>query len=522
MTAHNVDSQPLIDLGRLAVAVRRRRRFWLSFGLLGLLLGGALAVLMPAPPTAVTQLLIVHEDDQPSDGGSLMRTDVALLQTTRIAKAALDELGSAERPERFLKTYEATGLTSNVLELKVEGSSPEDAVARAQALADVFVADHVRRVQAAADAEAQALRDQRTDLQQELAQLNGSIAEKEAEFGTGNAAELETLYARRAELASQISELGRRADEAGIGAPRVAAGTQIVDAPRPVPASLLSTGALNSAVGLVLGLAAGLALTAVSSVVRDRPVLRKDMSAHLGASVLAQLALPGRGPARLWRRARATAERQRVAATLARAIRTGQGPVSLLDLGCPKATAALSVDVARQLATDGPVTLVDDLPGTDLAALAGDDGTVRVRDGAAPAPRPGPRERLLGVGSVAPGTAWTDLPGLGAETVLVVRAGHASTSWLHTVARQLADARIPIVGVVLVEADPKDSSDGTLWDGLHTALRGRAGGDGQPRPPATDDTPTTQLAPVPNGNGKQSSGADLPTKRFAPIGKVKD
>jgi hypothetical protein len=28
--------------------------------------------------------------------------------------------------------------------------------------------------------------------------------------------------------------------------------------------------------------------------------------------------------------------------------------------------------------------------------------------------------------------------------------------------------------VVLVHPDPRDRTDGTLWDGLHTALRGRA------------------------------------------------
>ncbi|MDG4865009.1 polysaccharide biosynthesis protein, partial [Streptomyces sp. T-3] len=81
--------------------------------------------------------------------------------------------------------------------------------------------------------------------------------------------------------------------------------------------------------------------------------------------------------------------------------------------------------------------------------------------------------RRLGVGSVAPGTAWTDLHYLGTQTVLVVRAGHGSAAWLHTVARQLADLCIPVIGVVLIDPDPRDRTDGTLWDGLHTALRGR-------------------------------------------------
>lgn len=84
------------------------------------------------------------------------------------------------------------------------------------------------------------------------------------------------------------------------------------------------------------------------------------------------------------------------------------------------------------------------------------------------------QERRIGVGSVAPGTAWTDLQYLGTQTVLVVRAGHGSAAWLHTVARQLADQRIAVIGVVLIDPDPRDRTDGTLWDGLHTALRGRS------------------------------------------------
>lgn len=74
--------------------------------------------------------------------------------------------------------------------------------------------------------------------------------------------------------------------------------------------------------------------------------------------------------------------------------------------------------------------------------------------------------------SVAPGTAWTDLHHLGGRTVLVVRAGHGSAAWLHTVARQLADQRISVIGVVLIDPDPRDRTDGTLWDGPHAAPRG--------------------------------------------------
>ena len=271
---------PLLDLHQLVAGIRWRRRTWVSVGLLGLLAGALLAVLVPPPPTAVARLLIVHENDQESVSESLMETDLAVLETTQIAAAALERINADERPEDFLESYAGEGLTGNILELTVSGSSDRDAVLRAQALAEAFIADHIQRTEAVANAEAQALIDRRAQAEDELAKVDDSIA---ATTAGGSAADLDALYARRAELTAQIGELGQRAQEAGTGAPRVAAGTQIVDPPRAITDSLLVTGAMYAAVGLVLGLGAGLALAAVASVVQDRPVLRRDIAAHLGA-----------------------------------------------------------------------------------------------------------------------------------------------------------------------------------------------------------------------------------------------
>jgi capsular polysaccharide biosynthesis protein len=497
--------EPLLDLQRLVVAIRRRRRMWLAAGLLGLLAGALLAFLLPARPAAVTRLLIVHEDDQSAAAGMNIQTDIALLQTARIAAATLQRLGLQERPEDFVKSYEGVALTSNVLELTVRGPTDEGAVARAQALADVFIADHVERTRAGAEADAKALLDQRDKAQAELTEVEASIAALTARDRRDNPAQVESLFARRSELTTQVSQLGRRADEAGIGAPRVAAGTQIVDAPRALPRSRLRTAVLDAGIGLLFGMAVGLAAAAVASVVRDRPVLRREIAAHLGASVIAQLATPRRAPAALRRRSRRAKERRRVAATLARAAGDDGAPVSLLALGDQRTTAALALDMAEELAADGPVVIVDELSGGRLRKLTGDDPgrPIRIMDGDGPPDaatpdadeRDGGRERRLGIGSVAPGTAWTDLRRLGAETMLVVRAGRASTLWLHTVARQLAALQIPVIGVVLVDPDPGDRSDGTLWDGLHTALRGRAG-RGHPADATAADATATDATPA--------------------------
>ncbi|MPZ64391.1 MAG: polysaccharide biosynthesis protein [Pseudonocardiaceae bacterium] len=488
-TSPSSTPEPLLDLPRLVSGIRWRRRFWVSLGLLGLLVGAVLAVLAPPPPTAVARLLIVHEEES-SDSGQ-MDTDVALLETTRIAAAALQRINAAERPEDFLKSYEGEGLTGNVLELTVSGSSDRDAVVRARALAEAFIADHLQRTEDTANAEARALLDRRARVEAELAGVDD---------------------VRRAELTAQLQELGQRAEEARTSSPRVAAGTQIADGPRAVTESPLMTGVMNIAVGVVLGLGAGLGLAAVASVVQDRPVLRRDIAAHLGASVIAQLPAPRRGPTRLWRRSRGVAERQRIAATLARIIRDDPGTVSLLELGCPRTAAALALDIAQDLAGDRPVVVVDDLPGQYLRKLSGQperpfpivDATGYDR------PSPVPQERHIGVGSVGPGTAWTDLGRLGSGTLLVVRTGHAGTLWLHTVARQLADARIPVIGVVLVHPDPRDRSDGTLWDGLHTALRGRTAGV-----TAVHTAPASEE--VPSRDERQVVGTPLATNTAAVV-----
>ncbi|MFI7341396.1 Wzz/FepE/Etk N-terminal domain-containing protein [Streptomyces sp. NPDC050085] len=496
MTTHTTSESsaaaPLFDLHGLLVSVRRRRRFWCALALLGLLAGAAVAVLMPPPPSARIKVLVAHAEDQPNDMGTLIRTDVAVLATTRIADRALKSLNSSEDPEEFMKSYRGTGLTNNLLQIDVTGTSDGQAVARAKALADAFVADHVRRMRASAEAEATALLDQRDRLQHELTQVNKDIGDRSPETETDpkESAGIESLFARRAELTSRIADFSQRAEEARVGTPKVVAGTQIVDDARPVQHSVPKTAVTNAVIGLVLGLVLGLALAAVRTVVGDRPVLRRDIAANLGASVIAEL--PHRS-GRPWRRRRTRVARERLTTTLVRTVRGSADPepLSLLELGCARHASALALDVAAALAADGPVAVVDGLPGPELAKLRRPSGPAVVTG--EQAATLAPQERRLGVGSVAPGTAWTDLQYLGTRTVLVVRVGHAGAAWLHTVARQLADQRIPVVGVVLIDPDPRDRTDGTLWDGLHTALRGRS-----ERPARRNGTnrPGTERLPV--------------------------
>ncbi|WP_410561733.1 Wzz/FepE/Etk N-terminal domain-containing protein [Amycolatopsis sp. cmx-4-61] len=507
-TSPETPAAPLVDLHRLFVAIRRRKRVWLATGLLGLIVGAALAFVLPAPPTAVAKVIVVHQDDSPTDSGTLMRTDVAVLQTTQIAEAALKKVGSTDSPEDFMKNYAGLGLTNNVLQITVKAKTDQDAVARAQALAETFIADHVKRSQAAAAAQSQAILDQRKNAQDELSKVEQQIVDEEGKGRQASQPALENLYSRRAALTAQISDFTSRAQQAGIGSPQVAAGTQVVDAARVLPRAVLKTAATNAGIGFALGLALGLAFVAVGAVSRDRPVLRREISTHLGASVIAQLPSKLRGPARLWRRSRAVSERRRVATTLVRLIKQDPRGVSLLELGAADVAAALVLDIAEEL---GAASVLDDLPGENVRRLAQEtQSDVPVAGAGDPPAKAG--ERRVGVGTVSPGTAWTDLEHLGKETVLVVKAGHANTLWLHTVARQLAEQEIPVIGIVVVDPDPRDKSDGTLWDGLHTALRGRPA---PPAPAEREDHLDELVARV-----AERVATEQPTRRFTPVRPV--
>ncbi len=264
-----------------------------------------------------------------------------------------------------MQDYRGTGLTNNLLQIDVTGDSDAEAVARAKALADAFVADHVRRMRETANAEAKALLDQRDRMRDELAQVNKEIGDRSPESDPEASASIESLFARRAELTSRIADFDQRAAEARTGTPKLIAGTQIVDAPRAVRHSLPKAAVTNSAIGLVLGLVLGLALAAVGTVVADRPVLRRDIAANLGASVIAELP---RRSGRLWQRRRTRAARERLTATLARTVRGSAEPVSLLELGCARSTSVIALDLAGALAEEGPVVIIDGLPGPQLAA----------------------------------------------------------------------------------------------------------------------------------------------------------
>ena len=487
--AGSSSTTPLFDLHALVAGVRRRMRVWVLIALVGLVGGAALPIVMPGSATAGARVFVV-DSDQTNTGEARMQTAAAVMQSSTVADAALHTLGSTMPTRDFMKTYTATVTGVSLIDLTVRANDARTAVANAKAIADAFVADHIGRAQAAADAYTKALQDRVTDLRGQLEQLDrpGSDANPVA----------------RAQLQAEIDGLTQQSQQATLGAPEVVAGTRVIDAPHSTTRSLRSAMAIDGGLGLLLGLLIGLLVSLLRTVVGDRPMLRRDIAAHLGSSVVAQIG--GRRLLRPGRSAGSQREQERVVVELARAVRAGTSEVVLVEVGAADVAAQLATGIATELATDGgEVMVVDDLLGDHRRVEVAEGTGVRVVDGSgfARGEERAAETTVLGLTSAAPGTTWSGPLFDGASAFVVVRAGSADTAWLHTVARRLDDAGVECLGVVLVDPDRRDRSDGTLWDGSHAALRQRV-------LDRTDTAPADPAAPIMDAPTVKTSAVQRP------------
>src|SRR3954454_6455474 len=107
----------LFDFRGLAAGIRWRRRLWAGLAVVGLLLGVGVATALPNRATATTQVFVIHGSEGSGDVQSVMKTDLALLQTSTVAAAAVDRLRNGMEPERFLGTYSGVIVAGNILEI---------------------------------------------------------------------------------------------------------------------------------------------------------------------------------------------------------------------------------------------------------------------------------------------------------------------------------------------------------------------------------------------------------------------
>jgi hypothetical protein len=414
--------EPLIELDRLVVAVRLRRRACLIGALSGVALGLAVPHVLGGPAATASVLLSRGDVTGPLyayvDKAALLQaagaaaqprmmpsTGMALCSSGSVAGPAAATLGIS--PTAMLASYSCSDAAPDVIRITVRGRSPERARQAAAAITDSFLTAYRAQGRASAEVQSADLLAQRGRLEANLAEVTRSLA------GSTFPAQIDSLTGLQKDLLTRIDDLTARASDLQTVATTASAGSRVVDPPISVrrPPKLLFPAA-----GGVLGLGLGVVWAALGAVVRDRPLRRREISEALGEPIALDIVRTRRGFRRPHDVGAATA-------LLARLIRTS-GSVLVLESGCPK--------LARQLtAAAAP------LPGPDS-----------------------PTPPAVVVGPLRPTGTWA--AGRTGEQValLLIAAGHESAAALRVGTDDLRTAGIPIAAVFLVDPDPYDRTDG--------------------------------------------------------------
>jgi len=260
--------------------VLRRRRVVILLVTLVTIALGVLPVVLRSPEYASTASLQVTSDEEtPFSRGDenvqgQMRsvlTDVEALKSSGMRALVVDRLGPEAEP--FGDVEASLVGFSEVIRVTVKGPSPAAAADAANAYADVFVEERRREANEALVSQAAELRSRADSAQQEIAEIDRQLA-------TATDLSLrDRLALERTSLAAQAQEFSRRADQLDVEAALREGGIKVLSRAE-LESSPVGTSPLRAAViAGVLGLLAGLAVAVALDIVQDRLSNRDELDA---------------------------------------------------------------------------------------------------------------------------------------------------------------------------------------------------------------------------------------------------
>jgi capsular polysaccharide biosynthesis protein len=511
----------LTSVGFIRAAIRRRRRFWVSMAVLGLLITSGLYLKTPPSYQASTSVFLTVGPE--SAAGTAIQNDQALAQSRAVAALALRKLGLQESPSSFVSSVTAAALSDRVLQITVSAPSPSDAVTRATAVTAAYLRYRATLLEAQQRSLFASLDQQVSQAKQQLTSFDSQIRQVSAQPSSpAQRARLDRLRAQRSQAAAALTAPNglmqtvnsEKSSSRQLTTSEVAA-SGVLDAAAPVPEShhtRLKHLIIFAAAGLIPGLALGIGVVVIGAIISDRLRRRDDIARALGAPVKLSL-----GKVRLNRRlpqGRGLAEIQdpnihRIVAYLATALparSAGISTLAVVPVDDPRVAAISLASLACDRARQGGRVMVTDLcAGSPLGGLLGvKEPGVRAAtvDGANLAVAiPGPEDFAptgpLGR-SQAQASAFTDAvasactsadilltlvaldPGLGGEhlatwasdAVVVVTAGRSSWTMIHSVGEMIRLSGTRLGSAVLIGADKTDESLGVTYtrdEGLNVA-----------------------------------------------------
>jgi capsular polysaccharide biosynthesis protein len=519
----------LVNFGFFSAALWRRAWVWCLTAVLGLFIGAALYVKVPPAYHATTTVLLA--DSQSMNPSVQVLVDQSLAQSHAVAAIVVHELNLPESVAKFQASYTVTIVTDTALTLEVGAKTSADAVQRASALANAFLAYR-------ADYEKSQELLQVTQLDQQFKAAQISLKKAQAE--QSRLPSPLTRPAQKQQYDSLQSQVGlqqqtmENAKQASLALEQstnyMNKGSVVIDPAVAMPRSRIRGPVLYVGGGLFGGLVVGMAIVIFGALLSRRLRRRDDVALALGASVRLSV-----GPLRRrrWRptlpkrSAKQRLDMRRVVTQLHGAVPgSSEGPASLAVVAVDDAqtVARIVVSLAASCAADGERVAVADLSGSAiLARLLGvrDPGIHKVScDGAALVVILLERDEVAPVGPVPSGAspavptqasralistcssasilltfAVLD-PAFGGDhigtwatnAVAVVTAGESSAEKIHAVGEMIRLAGTHLDSVVLLGTDKSDESMGVVDQTQQAAQtsrssdgrRGRTGATARP------------------------------------------
>ena len=276
----------LVSLGYLKQAVKRSARFWIALGLVGLLIGIGYDVKYPPAHQASTSVLITYgPDENPS---SAVFDNQTIAQSRTVAGLAMRELGLQESVGSFQKATTVAIVTDRVLLITVSAPTSVEAVSRANAVAAAFLQFRASQMKTAQNLLVKSLEQQVVQARQTVASINSQISQVSAQpSSAAQASELKNLRAQLSQASQQVSvdEQTVQGTRASTSTASAVTGSVVLDPAVALTHSHTKYLLIYGGIGLIMGLALGLAIVMIRAIVSDRLRRRDDVSRALGAPV---------------------------------------------------------------------------------------------------------------------------------------------------------------------------------------------------------------------------------------------
>jgi len=472
----------------MRAALSRQRWLWLGAAVIGLVAGAAFHLAVPTKVPALTNLYLT----QPAAGVSNnLADDVGLLETSAVAEQALKDLHLTAHAA-LPGSYQASPLGGSILQIEADAGSPSAAVRWANAVAQGFFTVRDQELTDQTDILVKSLHQQEVQLDRQIARLNRDIGALSAgPPGTNTANQIGQLVNQRSGDVSQVGQLQDQAQQDLTALDVTIAGSHVLDAGVAETVSTKKVFAEDGLSGLVAGLAVGMGLVIVGSVISERPRRRSEVAAALGAPVeLGLERMRARGftrRAKLARFVRSPSPELSVVQRRLRAHFEASRDASLAVVpmaGALEPAAISTVALALGLAADARnVVLVDMAEGRPLArilcarpktgelvpiiasgrslnlvVMPQDPGSV------AAAPLLRDADAVVVLASLSPSFGAGHLVDWVGTSVVMVRAGKANSVLIEAVGEMLREAGLAPKSAIMFGCDKVDETFGAARD----------------------------------------------------------